>query len=93
MSSADRTSPERTELEVRWNQRFFWRNILVLIPVFLGYIAIAVFTSGTFRLIGVAGAIVLPGEPAVKYFHTLAVALRAMLTAGVPLAGWRRAWP
>jgi hypothetical protein len=58
MSSADRTSPERTELEVRWNQRFFWRNILFLVPVFLGYIVIAVFASGTFRLIGAAGAIV-----------------------------------
>jgi hypothetical protein len=58
MSSADRTSPERTELEVRWNQRFFWRNILILVPLFLGYIAIAAFASGTFRLIGVAGVIV-----------------------------------
>ena len=56
MSSADRTSPERTELEVRWNQRSFWRNTVLLVPVFLGYIAIAVFASGTFRLIGVAGA-------------------------------------
>jgi hypothetical protein len=58
MSSADRMLPERTQLEVRWNQRFFWRNILFLAMVFLGCIAIAVFASGTFRLIGVAGAIV-----------------------------------
>lgn len=58
MSSADRTSPERTELEVQWNQRSFWRNILFLALVFFGYIAIAAFASGTFRLIGVAGAIV-----------------------------------
>lgn len=58
VSSADRTSPERTELEVRWNQRSFWRNILILVPVFLAYIAIAAFASGTFRLVGVVGAIV-----------------------------------
>jgi len=58
VSSAGRTSPERTELEVRWNQRSFRRNILILVPVFLAYIAIAGFASGTFRLIGVAGAIV-----------------------------------
>jgi hypothetical protein len=57
MSTADRTSPERTELEVQWRQRFFWKNILFLALVFLGYIAIAVFASGTFRLIGVAGGI------------------------------------
>lgn len=35
VSSAGRTSPERTELEVRWNQCSFWRNILILVPVFL----------------------------------------------------------
>ena len=58
VSSAGRTSPERTELEVRWNQCSFWRNILILVPVFLAYLAIAVFASGTLRLIGVAGAIV-----------------------------------
>jgi hypothetical protein len=58
MSSADRTSPERTGLEVRWNQRSFRRHIRILVPVLLGYIAIAVFASGTFRLIGVAGAVV-----------------------------------
>jgi len=58
MSSAERTSPERTGLEVRWNQRSFQRSVRVLVPVFLGYIAMAVFASGTFRLIGVAGAIV-----------------------------------
>jgi hypothetical protein len=58
MSSADRTSPERTELEVQWNQHYFWQNILFLVLAFLGYIAIAVFASGTFRLIGVAGVIV-----------------------------------
>ncbi len=58
MSRADRTSPERTELEVRWNRLSFRRNALILVLVFLGYIAIAVFASGTFRLIGVAGVIV-----------------------------------
>ncbi len=58
MSSADRTSPERTELEVRWNQRSFRPSILILVPVFPAYIAIAAFASGTFRLIGVAGAVV-----------------------------------
>jgi hypothetical protein len=36
----------------------FWRNILILVPVFLAYLAIAAFASGTLRLIGVAGAIV-----------------------------------
>jgi len=58
VSSADRVSPERTEIEVRWDQRSFRRYIVILVPVFLGYIAIAVFASGTFRLIGVAGAVV-----------------------------------
>jgi hypothetical protein len=58
VSSADRTSPERAELEVRWNQRSFRRTILILVPVFLAYIVIAAFASGAFRLIGVAGAIV-----------------------------------
>jgi hypothetical protein len=58
MSSPDWTSPRRTELQVRWDQRFFWWHVLVLVPVFLGYVAIAVFASGTWRLIGVAGGIV-----------------------------------
>ena len=58
MSSADRTSPGRTKLEVRWNQRYIGRWGLILVLVFLVYIAIAVFASGTFRLIGVVGAIV-----------------------------------
>lgn len=58
VSSADRTSPERTELQVRWNQRSFRRSILILVLVFLGYIASAAFASGTSRLTGVAGAIV-----------------------------------
>jgi hypothetical protein len=58
VSSADRASPERTELEVRWNQRSFRQYMLILVPVFLAYIAIAAFVSGTFRLIGVVGVIV-----------------------------------
>jgi hypothetical protein len=58
VSNADPTSPERTELEVRWNQRSFRRNILILVPAFLAYLAAVVFASGTSRLIGVAGAIV-----------------------------------
>lgn len=58
MSSADRASPERTELEVLWDQRSFRRNILILVPVLLAYVAIAVFAPGTFRLLGVAGGIV-----------------------------------
>jgi len=58
VSSADRTSPEHAEVEVRWNQRHLRRTTLVLVPVFLAYIAIAAFASGTFRLIGAAGAIV-----------------------------------
>jgi len=58
VSSADRTSRERTALEVRWNQRSFRRNILILVAAFLAYIASAAFASGTSRLIGVAGAIV-----------------------------------
>jgi len=56
--SEDRTSPERTELQVRPSQRSFRRSMLFLVPVFLVYIVIAVFASGAFRLIGVAGAIV-----------------------------------
>jgi hypothetical protein len=61
MSSADRTPPDRTELVVRWNQRSFWRNVGILVTVFLAYIAVAVFASGTFRLIGVAGGVVFGG--------------------------------
>lgn len=57
--SAHRAPPGRTELEVRWNQRSFRRNILILVPFFLAYLAIAAFASGTFRLIGVVVAIEL----------------------------------
>lgn len=58
MSSVGRTSPERTELEVRWNQRSLRQNLLILVVFFLACIAIAAFASGTLRLIGVAGVIV-----------------------------------
>ncbi len=58
VSSADRTSPEHAEVEVRWNQRYLRRTTLILVPVFLAYIVIAAFASGTFRLIRAAGAIV-----------------------------------
>jgi len=58
VSSADRTSPEHAEVEVRWNQRYLRRTTLILVPVFLAYIVIAAFASGTFRLIRAAGATV-----------------------------------
>jgi hypothetical protein len=57
MPSADRSSPEHAGLEIRWDQRFLRRSILMLIPLFLAYVAIAALASGTLRLIGVAGSI------------------------------------
>lgn len=55
MSTADRASSERTQFEVRWNRRSFWSNVLFLFLIFLGYVAITVFASGSFRIIGMAG--------------------------------------
>jgi hypothetical protein len=61
MSTVDPVSPERTQFEVRWNRRSFGWNALFLFLVFLGYVAITVLASGSFRLIGVAGIIVFGG--------------------------------
>ena len=58
MSNADQTSYERTEFEVRWNQRSFAWNMAGIFLFFLVYVAVAVLASGTFRLVGVAGVIV-----------------------------------
>jgi hypothetical protein len=73
VSSADRTLPELTELELQWNQRFFWRSVVLIVFFFLGYIAIAVFASDASGWIGVAGVIV---------FGTLAL-------FGVGAGAWR----
>jgi hypothetical protein len=61
MSTADRASSERTQFEVRWNRRSFWSNVLFLFLIFLGYVAITVFASGSFRIIGMAGISVFGG--------------------------------
>jgi hypothetical protein len=58
MSNADQTSYERTEFEVRWNQRYFAWNMAGIFLFFLVYVAVAVLASDTFRLVGVAGVIV-----------------------------------
>jgi hypothetical protein len=57
MPNTERTSSELTEFEVRWNPRSFWWNVLLLFVLFLVYTATAVLASGSYRLLGVAGAI------------------------------------
>lgn len=49
---------EGTEFKIRLNRRSFRSNILVIILLFLAYVAAAVFASGELRLIGAAGAAV-----------------------------------
>lgn len=57
--NANQASSEPTEREVRWNQRSIGSKLvgLVLVSFLLTYMAIAVFASGNFRLLGVAGTI------------------------------------
>jgi hypothetical protein len=49
---------EGTPFQVGWNRHFFRRNLLLAVVGFLAYAALAVFTSGTWQLIGVVFAIV-----------------------------------
>src|ERR1035437_3312704 len=57
MSNADQTF-ERTEFEVRWNQRSFAWNMAGIFLFFLASVAIAVLASGILRLVGAADVIV-----------------------------------
>ena len=55
MSNADQTSYERSEFEVRWNQRSFAWNMAGIFLFFLVYVAVAVLASDTFRLVQGSG--------------------------------------
>ncbi len=61
MPSADRTPSEHAEFQIRWNQRSFKGNLLLMIAFFLAYLALVVFASGFWRFIGVAGVVVFGG--------------------------------
>jgi hypothetical protein len=58
MSSTDQPSPDGAKLVVRLNGRSFVRNLLFLVLLFLAYLALAIFSSGIWRLLGVAGTVV-----------------------------------
>ena len=58
MATSNQMPAEGTQYEVRWNRRSFRRNVLLIVVVWVAYVAIAVFASGILEKIGIAGAIV-----------------------------------
>jgi hypothetical protein len=50
---------EGTQFQVSWNRHFLRRKVLLVVVLFLAYVALAVFTSGAWQLLGVAAAIAI----------------------------------
>jgi hypothetical protein len=57
VSTGDQTPYERTELEVRWNQRSFVWNLVLICALFLFSVTYFVLAPGNFRLLGAVATI------------------------------------
>ena len=57
MTTSGQVPVEGTQFQVSWNRHSLRRKVLLIVVLFLAYAALAVFTSGMWQVIGVAGAI------------------------------------